>query len=111
MAIFAPGESRCPLCGEVLYEEDDCVATSHFLFPGHPLVRYSDANMHRTCFLRWEHRAAFVKAYNEEAGGGMRSDGSITLGIRGTLEEWAIVSLLAVERWLRRCFGRRRDEG
>jgi hypothetical protein len=65
MAIFAPGESRCPLCGEILYEDDDRVATTAFLFPDQPLSRYSDAVMHRGCFLRWEHRVAFVKAYND----------------------------------------------
>ena len=79
MAIFAPGESRCPLCGDILYEQDDRVATTHFLFPGQPLHEYSDDVMHRACFLRWEHRAAFVRAYNDTTAiidHRMRADGT-----------------------------------
>jgi len=79
MALFLPGESRCPLCGQVLYLEDLRVATTHFLLRGQPLHEYSDAVMHRACFLRWEHRAAFIEAYNAHSpamGDRMRADGT-----------------------------------
>src|SRR4051794_10892077 len=80
MALFLIGLTRCALCGEVLEDDDDShVATTAFIADtAHPLYRYSDAIMHRTCFLRWEHRAALVEAHNASPGGGpkMRADGS-----------------------------------
>ena len=71
MALFAVGFTRCALCGEALGggDDDSHVATTHFVADsGHPLYRYSDTVMHRACFLRWEHRSAFVEAYNAWAG-------------------------------------------
>ncbi len=69
MAIFMIGITRCALCGKVLDVDDSHVGTTHFITDsGHPLYCYSDAIMHRACFLRWEHRAAFVEAYNEWTG-------------------------------------------
>jgi hypothetical protein len=83
MALFLIGLTRCALCGAVLDKDDAHVATSHFIADAaHPLYRYSDAIMHRACFLRWEHRAAFVDLYNASpvvvVGGRprMRADGS-----------------------------------
>ena len=67
MALFDPGLTPCALCGEILVGSDDLVGTTYFIGdPTHPLFPYSDALMHRGCFLRWEHRAAFVAAYNAE---------------------------------------------
>src|SRR3982750_3333683 len=80
MALFSPGMTRCALCGAVLDDDDSHVATTAFLADAaHPLYRYSDAVMHRKCFLRWEHRPAFVAAYNASPAGGpkMRADGSL----------------------------------
>jgi hypothetical protein len=69
MALFAVGLTRCALCGQVLDEGDSYVATTHFIADsGHPLYQYSDAIMHRACFLRWERRPAFVEAYNAWTG-------------------------------------------
>ena len=65
MALFDPGFTPCALCGVVLTDDDDHVGTSHFIGDhNHPLYRYSDTLMHRECFLRWDHRAEFVDAYN-----------------------------------------------
>jgi hypothetical protein len=80
MALFDSGNSRCALCEEALTESDDVVATSHFIGDeNHLLWRYSDANMHKTCFLRWEHRAVFVATYNAQAEASfhMRQDGTL----------------------------------
>ena len=69
MAMIALGHTKCPLCGAVLQAEDDLVATSHFIAsPSDPLWRYSDAAMHRPCFVAWELRAQFVARYNEIVG-------------------------------------------
>ena len=71
------GRSTCPLCGVPVQESDDLVATSHFVeSETDPLWRYSDAAMHRQCFLAWEHRPAFVARYNEIAGRHTWGDGT-----------------------------------
>ena len=67
MALFTR-ESRCPLCDELLGDAQ-IVATSHFMSDrSDPLWRYSDAAMHRECFLRWPLRAAFVERFNQVVG-------------------------------------------
>lgn len=68
MAIIAWGYTRCPLCEELLLETDLLVATSHFMNdPFHDLYRFSDAAMHRSCFLEWDKRQEFVQLFNEIA--------------------------------------------
>lgn len=64
MAIIIRGVTACPLCGEVLRDGDDIVATPHFLHSG-PLSRYSDAAMHRECFTAWPKADAFRSAFND----------------------------------------------
>ncbi|MHC4985394.1 MAG: hypothetical protein ACYTFO_04475 [Planctomycetota bacterium] len=66
MALIALGVTRCALCEEILTDRDDIVATTHFIADqGDHLWRYSDAGMHKTCFLQWKHKAEFVARYNE----------------------------------------------
>ena len=69
MALFSPGVSRCPLCGGVLHHEDDRVATTHFIGDASdPFYRFSDASMHRACFLKWDRRREFVRKHNSVMG-------------------------------------------
>ena len=69
MAIILLGKTRCALCAMVLKEGDDLVATSHFIADQqNPLWRYSDAAMHRHCFLAWDQRQRFVDTYNAAVG-------------------------------------------
>ena len=82
MALFDPGFTTCSICGEVLVEGDDRVGTTHFIADTeHPLFPHSDALMHRACFLKWEHRTAFVAAYNAQMGDVHR------MGANGTIRE------------------------
>ena len=47
-------------------EGEELVATSAFIEnDAHPLFRYSDAAMHRICFLEWPDRTSFVAEFNE----------------------------------------------
>ena len=46
MALVLYGKTPCSLCG----------------------WKYSDAAMHRRCFVAWDHRAAFVAKYNATVG-------------------------------------------
>jgi len=111
MALFDPGFTRCALCGDVLPDDDDLVGTTHFIGdPAHPLYRYSDALMHRTCFLRWDRRAAFVAAYNAEMGSVghyMLPDGRIRERLPGRILGFVIDRIAAVESWLRQGSGGR----
>ena len=77
MALFLIGLTRCALCGAVLDKDDAHVATSHFIADAaHPLYRYSDAIMHRACFLVWDQRKAFVARFNRAARSWVGPDGS-----------------------------------
>jgi hypothetical protein len=69
MAIIILSATKCPLCDKLLQANDDLVSTSHFIeSPNDPLWRYSDAAMHRQCFLAWELRSQFVSRYNQIIG-------------------------------------------
>ncbi|HEV8585879.1 MAG TPA: hypothetical protein VGT02_12995 [Methylomirabilota bacterium] len=69
MALTIWGKSPCALCGVVLEAGDDLVGTPHFIADqADPWWEYSDASMHRRCFLVWEHRQAFVAKYNATIG-------------------------------------------
>jgi hypothetical protein len=69
MALIFRGASCCPICGGVIGHDDEVVATTHFIAEGgDPMWRFSDAAMHRECFLDWELRKAFVERYNAEIG-------------------------------------------
>jgi hypothetical protein len=69
MAIVILRKTLCPLCGHVISDGHETVATSHFIeTPSHPLWRYSDAAMHYECFQAWQHREDFVAEYNNTIG-------------------------------------------
>ncbi|MGE0132364.1 MAG: hypothetical protein AB7U82_30140 [Blastocatellales bacterium] len=88
MALIFRGKTKCALCDTVLKSDDRIVATSHFIADRkHPLWRFSDAAMHKTCFLDWEQRQAFIDLFNKTLGSiiwdnganqFMRDDGTIT---------------------------------
>ena len=65
MALIFPGKTTCPICNEVLSDGEPIVATSHFIADNQdPLWPFSDAGMHKSCFLEWEHKREFVRRYN-----------------------------------------------
>jgi hypothetical protein len=77
MAILIFGRSGCALCGEVLNQDDDIVATSHFIHDEtSPLWRFSDSGMHRLCFSSWELKSDFIQTYNNVVGPMTWGDGS-----------------------------------
>ena len=91
MALILKGKTECALCHEVVKENEEIVATSHFIpDPKDRLWRFSDAAMHKTCFSEWDQRQVFVEKYNQIVG-------SITWG-NGTYhhmnDDGTIVSLI-----------------
>ena len=96
MALIVRGSSCCPICGIVIGESDQIVATTHFVGDENSsLWRYSDAAMHRECFLNWELRKQFIDEYNKTMGKltwgngtfhDMQTDGSILIRARKTGE-------------------------
>jgi hypothetical protein len=69
MALILLGKTECSLCGGVLKEDDDIVATTAFINDrDDPLWPFSDSGMHKACFLAWDQRSKFVKKYNETRG-------------------------------------------
>ena len=66
MALILLGRSRCALCDQVLEQGQALIATSHFVEDqDHDLWRFSDAGMHRACFLAWPLREEFVELFNQ----------------------------------------------
>lgn len=62
------GCATCILCGEAIKPGDDAFVTPDFLAAeSDPLWRFTDATVHRTCFIVWEHRKTFVARYNRLA--------------------------------------------
>ena len=92
MALILLGKTQCSLCGNVIMTADEIVATSHFIADqDDPLWRFSDSALHRSCFLTWDQRVAFVAKFNEVVGeitfgNGtyhlMESDGTIAVLLR-----------------------------
>jgi hypothetical protein len=89
MARIYPG-IECAICNRVisddLLDKHEFVATTHFIGDSvHHLWRFSDAAMHKHCFVNWEHRQEFVQLYNDTRGNGtdhhMSDDGEI-------IEDW-----------------------
>jgi hypothetical protein len=88
MALVLVGKSRCPICDDVIETQDQIVATTHFVADrDDPLWSFSDAAMHRECFVGWDMRQAFVKRYNEVFGRTTFGNGTY----REMLEDGSIV--------------------
>jgi hypothetical protein len=69
MALIFRGKTECVLCNEVMKENDEIIATSHFIADTQDaLWRFSDAAMHKNCFLEWDQRQTFVDRYNDAIG-------------------------------------------
>jgi len=69
MAILIIGASRCSICGEVLAQGQQIVATTHFISDRtDPLWQFSDSGMHSVCFAKWEHRDEFAARYHAALG-------------------------------------------
>lgn len=94
MAIILRGKTECAICSDIIIDDDDIIATSHFIADDQDaLWRFSDSLMHRSCFLVWDHRAAFVAKFNRTVEG-------ITLG-NGTyhhMESDGVISVLMKNR-------------
>jgi len=66
MAIVVEGKTGCSICGQLIEAGADIVTSPHFIWDEtHPLWRYSDSGMHRSCFLSWDQADQFRTAYNE----------------------------------------------
>ena len=94
VALILLGKTECSICGVVINKGDDIIATTHFIADqDDPLWRFSDSAMHRSCFLGWDQRQAFVRKYNETTGAitwgngtyhRMEDDGHISVLQRGS---------------------------
>ena len=73
----ARGAALCAICRQAIRPDDDVVVTPDFLADeSDPLWRFSDAIMHRACFLVWEERRLFIARYNRLARQLIADDGS-----------------------------------
>jgi hypothetical protein len=62
------GSAICVLCGAAIHPDDDAFVTPDFLADeSDPMWRFTDATVHRTCFIVWDRRKMFVARYNRIA--------------------------------------------
>jgi hypothetical protein len=82
------GRAVCALCGDAIRPDDDAFVTPDFLAAeSDPFWRFSDAAVHRACFLVWERRKSFVARYNRIARRLAGPDGSfLHLSSEGDLQ-------------------------
>jgi hypothetical protein len=66
MALFDPG-CPCPLCGSPININDDHIGFTYLGSYDHNVSLLDDGVVHRQCLSKWEHRNAFVEAWNGEA--------------------------------------------
>jgi|SRR5918994_7432253 hypothetical protein len=77
MERIRSGRAYCAICGEVIRPEEDALVSPDFLADEtDPFWRFSDAPMHRACFLVWDRRKAFIARYNRMARRWLAPDGS-----------------------------------
>lgn len=68
MRRVTAGTAICALCREAVRPDEDVVVTPDFLADDtDPLWRFTDAVLHRPCFLLWDQRKMFVARYNRVA--------------------------------------------
>jgi hypothetical protein len=71
------GRAYCALCGQTIRPSEDALTTPDFLADdSDPFWSFTDAAMHRACFLVWDRRKAFVARFNRAARSWVESDGS-----------------------------------
>jgi len=59
------GTAICALCHEALSPAGDAVVTPDFLADeADPFYQFSDATMHRACFVVWDRRKLFIAHLN-----------------------------------------------
>ena len=86
MAMVLRGKTKCPRCDLVIGQDDQIVGTSHFIADAaDPLWRFSDAAMHKRCFLGWDQRGAFVEKFNQTVSGITRGDAYHHMNDDGTI--------------------------
>jgi hypothetical protein len=68
MDRIAAGTAYCALCGTAIRPDEDALVTPDFLADAaDPLWRFTDAPMHRACFLVWDQRKALIARFNAVA--------------------------------------------
>ncbi len=89
------GRAQCALCGQAIRPDDDAFVTPDFIADEtDPLWRFADAAMHRSCFLLWDRRKAFVTRYNQLARRWVAPDGSRPhMTAEGEVVNWRSESL------------------
>ena len=62
------GTATCALCHDALRSDADAIVTPDFLADeADRFFRFSDATMHRACFVVWDQRKAFIAHFNRVA--------------------------------------------
>jgi hypothetical protein len=65
MAILLRGKTSCPLCGEIIGQDDEVRGFPAFLKPTHRLGKFSDAAFHVRCLIGSDEAADAQSLYEK----------------------------------------------
>ena len=66
MAIIFLGKSKCPLCNEILTQEDDIIGLPPISDTSNLLYEYFDCGFHKTCYENWNKRKEIESILSNE---------------------------------------------
>ena len=66
MALIFLGQTRCPLCGELLQEGEGITGLPPTANKNHVLYKYFDSGFHLNCFDAWDKKAEVLNIIEDE---------------------------------------------
>lgn len=66
MALILLGQSKCPICDQVLMDNNSLIALPAISDVNHPLWEYFDNGFHTFCFNNWDKKSEILKILEQE---------------------------------------------
>lgn len=68
MALIFLGKTECALCGKIFIDGDDIIGLPPISDIAHPLYKYFDTGMHKSCYNKWDKKDEIQAALRKEIG-------------------------------------------
>ena len=68
MALIFLGKTECTLCGKILIDGDEIIGLPPISDTAHPLYKYFDTGMHKSCYNEWDKKDEIQAAVTKEIG-------------------------------------------
>lgn len=66
MALIFLGSSKCSICNKVLNVDDEVIGLPPISDTGHPLYKYFDTGIHKSCYETWDKKEEIEALANKE---------------------------------------------